>query len=323
VLKKNIYITYPAGYMGTYVNWLISVSERDRRSTTTLDPLTEATNAHGHIKYPTHLSWSKALTWLAKNRPTQPLIYPLNTRCASDYHLTTEYAVQNIMRIDPDPVFINCHDGCNMDTKKFGALNMFRKWPTFVSAIGVWHNDYNPVMDSDIVRARNWLLDNWMILNPGNNPVNHDVVQYNLQGHRDWFCIRKQTAPMEITEDQYLIPDQMPHVIDIDLRDILKPNFVTWLQKQLDNIDLGEFDWAHAQRYHATYIEAQENCQWFDAIKDFRQNCVLDQWLFKDAMSQALMLAEFPRALVDSVLSRPIHEILEVLGWPSMHLVPG
>ena len=57
MLKRNVYITYPAGYMGTYINWMLSVSEKNKKTSTVLQPLTNSNNAHNHLKIPTHLSF--------------------------------------------------------------------------------------------------------------------------------------------------------------------------------------------------------------------------------------------------------------------------
>lgn len=315
MINKNIYITYPAGYMGTYINWLISISDQKLRQSTVTDPLTANHNAHGHTKYPTHLSWSKALTWMAKNRPAHPLIYALNTRNHSDYHLTTEYAMQNIMRIDSNPVFINCHDNDNDDVKKFGALNMFRKWPTFISAISVWHNDYNPAADTDVIRARNWLMHHWKTLNPGNRPVNPEIVMYNLKGHRDWLSIRRQTAPAEITDEQYLVPDTMPtHLVEIPITDIIEPNFVDELAKSLAPCELGNLDWSYARSYHSRYVEAQDNRHWFRSIEQFRTSGLVDQWFFGDAMSQAFLLLELNPEQIADMLCQSTRQIAQNLG---------
>lgn len=315
MLKKNIYITYPAGYMGTYINWLISVSDVDLSKTTTKSPLTSNKNAHEHIKYPTHLSLSKLLVWLIKNKPQHPLIYAINTRMDKDYHLTTEFAMQHIMRFDSDPVFINCHDNSEDDIIKYGAINMFRKWPTFISAIGVWHGDYNPALDDDIIHARNWLLENWKLLNPGNSPVNPDIIMYNLKGHRDWFNVRKQTAPLEITEEQYLIPSEMPsHLLEFNIKDILKNDFILVLEEKLKSIEVADLDFSYAHEYHKTFIDSQSDySRWFESIENLRNNRVVDEWFYSDAISQAFLLLEFDKDSYKDILDKPTKEIIQKL----------
>jgi hypothetical protein len=314
MLKRNVYITYPAGYMGTYINWMLSVSEKQKQADTVLEPLTGSNTAHNHLKIPTHLSWSKLLTWIAYNRPNDNRIYALNCRKHKDYHLTPEYAIQNIMRIDPDPVIINCHDAGDLDQMKFGALNMFTKWPTFISAIGVWHGEYNPAADTDIIRARNWLLNNWLDLNPGNLPVNPDIVLYNLKGHRDWYEVRKKTAPLEITPDQYLVPETMTgSLLDVSICDIVSPEFPYMIQNWAESINLGEWNFDHVINYHSTYVKSQDNLKWFDSIKQFRTDRTVNSWLLGNAMSQAFLLLEFPREQVDPLLENPTETILEKL----------
>jgi hypothetical protein len=313
MLNQNIYIIYPAGYMGTYINWMLSVSEKQQNANTVLNPLTESTTAHNHLKIPTHLGWAGLLTWIAYNRPTNNRIYALNCSRHSDYHLTPEYAIQNIMRIDDNPVFINCHDSGDLDQMKFGTLNMFTKWPTFVSAMLVWqHNKYNPATDFDTIRARNWLLDHWTELNPGNLPINPDIVLYNLKGHRNWYNIRKETAPLEITPDQYLIPAMMSEsLLDVSLHDIVSPEFPSKIQSWVESIELGDWNFDHAINYHSIYVTAQDNLKWFDSITQFRTSRTVNPWLLKNAMSQAFLLMEFPREEIEPLLENPIEIILE------------
>jgi hypothetical protein len=311
MLKKNVYITYPAGYMGTYLNWMIHASEQDLAKETVVDPVTEVSNAHRHIKFPTHLSWAKALTWIAYNKPTKNLVYALNARKHKDYHLTPEYAIQNIMRMDENPVFINCHDEDDADTVKFGALNMFTKWPTFLSAIGVWHNEYNPATDSDSKQARNWLIDNWQKESPGNSKINPDIILYNLKGHRDWFDIRKKTAPLEMTTEQYLIPDGLPeHLYNVSIKDIIQKDFPRQFEDLVKSADLGDFNFDHCKAYHETFLSKQTNIKWFEAVEKFRTTKTVDPWFYDNALSQAFLLLEIGKDKIEDLLFLDTEEIV-------------
>ena len=315
MFKKNIYILYPAGYMGTYVNWILTASEKHQRAGTVTAPLTATGTVHNHLKIPTHQSWAKTLTWIAYNRPTDKRVYSINCRQASaNYVEWPEFAMQNIMRMDPDPVIINCHDSGNLDQQKFGALNMFTKWPTYIAARAIWHKDYNPATDTDIIRARNWLLDNWLELNPGNRPINPDIVMYNLDAHREWYQLRIQTAALEVTPEQYHIPDKMPTAfLDVALSTIVSPDFPNIMNKWAESIDLGEWDFTQATEYHSTYVASQVNLKWFECIRAFRNNRTVDPWLLSNAMSQALLLMEFPRDSLDPILDQSIESMLEKL----------
>lgn len=314
MLKNNIYITYPAGYMGTYVNWIISISDKDLKKTTVPNPLTTSNNAHGHIKYPTHISWLKTLTWIAKNRPDKKLIYAINARKEKDYYYTPEFAIQNIARIDQNPVFINCHDDDHDDTMKFGALNMFTKWPTYIAATNVWYDDYDPSTDTDVIRSRNWLLENWKKFNPGNSPINPDIIMYNLDKHKKWYHVRKKTAPLEISESQYLIPDRLPnHILDISINQIISKDFIDLLKSMLMPINCGDFDFEDAKKFHTTYLDNQDNISWFKNVDKFRQRREVDSWFFKNAFTQALLLMEFDQDQLVNVLSLETQKIADRL----------
>jgi hypothetical protein len=314
MFNQNVYIIYPAGYMGTYINWMLCASEKQTQAGTVLSPVTATGTAHNHLKIPTHQSWAKTLTWIAYNRPTGKRVYSINARYDKNYHDTSEYAIQNIMRIDDNPVIINCHDSGNLDQQKFGALNMFTKWPTYISARGVWHKEYNPSDDTNIIRARNWLLDHWLELNPGNRPINPDIVMYNLDAHRAWYQIRVQTAALELTPDQYLIPDKMPNaLLDVALSSIVSPDFPNIMQQWVETLDLGDWDFTRANEYHSTYVASQVNLKWFECIRAFRKDQTIDPWLLSNAMSQAFLLMEFSRDSLDLILDQSTESILEKL----------
>lgn len=317
MLTKNIYILYPAGYMGTYLNWIISKSDQDLEKATVPDPLTVANNAHQHIKKPTHQSWDKTLTWIAYNRPEEKLIYSINCREENNYRVHAAFAAQNILRMDPDPVIINLHDRSQSDLIKFGAINMFTKWPSYMSANAVWHNDYDPGSDSDIIRARNWLYLNWQKSNPGNPKINVDEILYNLNAHKKWFDIRAEIAPMEVDTEQYHIPLDISdkNIYDIGIDEIVSDNFIDTFGKILEESQCGNFDFSYADKFHCQYQSKQSTLAWFDAIDLARNEHKFSQWFNTNAITQSMFLLECSNELIMKYLDLDTESIAGMLDY--------
>lgn len=315
MLTKNIYILYPAGYMGTYLNWIISVSDIDLSAQSVFNPVTNIGNAHAHIKRPTHQSWDKTLTWIAFNRPHEKLIYAINCREDADYRQHAAFAAQNILRIDPDPVIINIHDRDEPDLIKFGAVSMFTKWPTFMSALAIWHNDYNPGLDTDTVRARNWLYQNWKKFNPGNPKINSEEILYNLKTHKKWIDLRKAASPGEITDDQYCIPVDISekHIYDIGIDDIVSDDFIEKFELILTVTDSGNFDFSYSRKFHPAFLNKQTTILWFDSVQLLRQQSKFSPWFNTNAMTQAMFLLEFPEEIITGYLDLETSNIASIL----------
>jgi hypothetical protein len=317
MLTKNIYILYPAGYMGTYLNWIISISDRDLEKVTVPNPLTDSNNAHQHIKKPTHQSWDKTLTWIAYNRPEEKLIYSINCREDNNYRVHAAFAAQNILRMDSDPVIINLHDHGQLDLIKFGAISMFTKWPSYMSANAVWHDDYDPGSDSDIIKARNWLYSNWQTSNPGNPKINVDEILYNLNAHKKWFDIKTKVAAMEVNTEQYHIPLDISdkNIYDIGIDEIVSDNFIDTFGKILEESQCGNFDFSYADKFHCQYQSKQSTLAWFDAIGLARNEHKFSQWFNTNAITQSMFLLECPDELIMKYLDLDTESIAGMLDY--------
>jgi hypothetical protein len=317
MLTKNIYILYPAGYMGTYLNWIISISDRDLEKVTVPNPLTDSNNAHQHIKKPTHQSWDKTLTWIAYNRPEEKLIYSINCREDNNYRVHAAFAAQNILRMDSDPVIINLHDRGQLDLIKFGAISMFTKWPSYMSANAVWHNDYDPGSDPDIIKARNWLYSNWQTSNPGNPKINVDEILYNLNAHKKWFDIKTKVAALEVDTEQYHIPLDISdkNIYDIGIDEIVSDNFIDTFGKILEESQCGNFDFSYADKFHCQYQSKQSTLAWFDAISLARNEHKFSQWFNTNAITQSMFLLECPNELIMQYLELDTESIAGMLDY--------
>lgn len=303
--------------MGTYLNWIISISDRDLEKVTVPNPLTDSNNAHQHIKKPTHQSWDKTLTWIAYNRPEEKLIYSINCREDNNYRVHAAFAAQNILRMDPDPIIINLHDRGQLDLIKFGAISMFTKWPSYMSANAVWHNDYDPGSDSDIIKARNWLYSNWQTSNPGNPKINVDEILYNLNAHKKWFDIKTNVAALEVNTEQYHIPLDISdkNIYDIGIDEIVSDNFIDTFGKILDESQCGNFDFSYADKFHYQYQSKQSTLAWFDAIDLARNEHKFSQWFNTNAITQSMFLLECPNELIMKYLDLDTESIAVMLDY--------
>jgi len=293
MLKKNIYLTYPAGYTGNYINWIIHRSERDLH--TVDQPVTGEMNTHHHVRIPTHQNFNKTMTWMIYNKPQDCMVYPINTiEDNVDYVTKTAYAVQNILRFDADPVIINIHDNNDDDIRKFAAINMVKKWSIYLDVKGLWHNEYNPYNDPDEDAAVAYLRDNWRDYIKNNPPVNTGEVQWHLDRQNEWFRLRNEKAPHEVTTDYYHIPKSIPDntVYDVCVKDTIADNFIDTISGILYNSDCGDFDFAAARDFHPTFIESQTNKRWFEDIQTFRSTGTVSDWLMSDILTKSFVFEE-------------------------------
>lgn len=303
--------------MGTYLNWIISISDHDLEKVTVPNPLTDYNSAHQHMKKPTHQSWDKTLTWIAYNRPVEKLIYSVNCREENNYRVHAAFAAQNILRMDTDPVIINLHDRSQLDLIKFGAINMFTKWPSYMSANAVWHDNYDPGSDSDMVKARNWLYLNWQTLSPGNPKINIDEILYNLNAHKKWFDIKIQVAATEVSTEQYHIPIDISgkNIYDIGIDEIVSDNFINTFGQILEQSQCGNFDFSYADKFHCQYQSKQSTLAWFDAVNLARNEQKFSPWFNTNAITQAMFLLDCPDELIMKYLDLDTESIAGMLDY--------
>lgn len=294
MLRKNVYLLYPAGYTGNYINWIINVSDKHLAEHAVKDPITQAGNTHGHIRIPTHQNFNKTMTWMLYNQPKEKKIYPINViESSKDYPVKAAYAVQNILRFDSDPVIINIHDNNDLDIRKFAAINMVTKWSVYLQVQALWHNDYNPLVDPDENKAIDWLADNWKTAIVNNPPLNRDEVNWHLQKQNRWFELRHNQAPWEVTQDQYLLPHAIPDsVYDISVKDITQHDFIYKIADILEHNNVADFNFEHVHNFHSTFVEKQPNLVWFDDIDFFRKTGTASPWLLSHRLTRAFLLEE-------------------------------
>jgi len=308
MFKKNIYLLYPAGYCGTYINWALHRSEQTMSATTVDNPINTNSNslselggygsAHRHIKSPSHQTFYHHLRWMLYNRPTDTRIYSLGVFDSDDYGTRAAFAMQFILRSDPECFFINLHHGNDLDTKKYGAINNLHKWPVSFVANKFWKQHHIDGTRDDTVidlAVRNNLIEYWASEFPMNGPMNRNEVEINLNNGRAWFEIRHDRNPNEIKREEYLTPDSTDawqNFCEFDIKDILQPNFVDHLEQAIAKSNTGTYDFSYVRKFHDTYVANQQSAQWFADIENFRRTGQCSKYLLHSNLTQAFVVEE-------------------------------
>jgi hypothetical protein len=308
---KNIFFLFPPGYSGTYLQWILNISENSKQHSTTKNPLLPNGTSHGFIRRPTHTGSLNILSWIVKNQPGDPQTFAVyantNTESYIDHPANTAY---RFLRSYPDALFINIY-AKTPDEMKIGALNGYTKWNTWIYDQVAFNPNHNYNFDWDggktnlvSLHDRNWLFENWRNMFPSNTtPFNWEEFKYNIDCFKQWFAGRKLREPQETDSQQFNDFAQFPdaQIYDISLGEIYSDDLFesnklfSWIESQ----QAGDFDWDYAKQYHKTYIDAQQNLKWVHHISDTRKHKQVSQWLLRNSFCQALLLEEIAEQLDD------------------------
>ena len=312
MLLKNIYLLYPPGSSGTYIHWCIHKSNVDLADSTVDDPVNTHENktfggvgtAHLHTRVPTHQSIHQHLCWMTYNQPTEKKVFLINCHYVPNSHSVSrpEYAINSILCSDPDPVIIVISDNHDLDAKKYGALNTITKWPVFFKANQNIEKKFN--FDSfnckDSIEARNTFVNNFYEIFPSLSGLDYNNIGENLVWYKNWYEVRNEYNGHEVNEETYVLPKlSIPNLYHISLTDIVGDQFLVWFKNFVTSINAGNFDTAYVEDYHSTYVNAQQNLQWFNEIKQFRKTLVLTDYLTSHSLLQAFVIMEIKKYLPD------------------------
>jgi len=303
MLKKNVYICFPAGYHGNFINWGINASDHETRSQTVANPINIQSSrafgsvgtSHRHHRQPTHLGPEDLLSWILFKKPTECQTYIVNifTRLISKF-------IKDILTFDPDPEFIIVHHGNNYDNWCYGMINDLTKWPSFLDS----HSKKNYVeLNFDPFNCHNsWILRNSIsmadpILQPLARyllPVDESLT-WEFSRHRRWYNCRHELQPHEVNRDNFLIWDEFPwnKIHEFTLTDIPNKNFPEMLNEFMLNSGCSDsFDLSPVRAIIDEYVELQHNQQWFNSIDNWRKCGELDNFLQGHMLVQGLVLKE-------------------------------
>jgi hypothetical protein len=297
MLVKNVYLLYPPGYSGSYVNWCINISDVDRFGSTVKNPInTSKSNEHGgsgtahlHLRIPTHQSYTQHVNWVLLNKPSTPQIYIINTGGAEK----NNFVVSQILQHDPNGIIINIHNNCDSLIDSYGAINSATKWPVMYVAGRVLFGGeplpHDPFDCSDDILFRNWAVDNkW-----GQGPLDFEKINQLFQRYLDWYQIRNKYQPHEVNDSHYITNfDSNNRIFEFTCLDIAGPNFLNiFLDLMTRSQCSNNFDLEYVNNFHINYINAQKNLQWFKSVAEWEVTGKLDDYLMSHSIIQARLIA--------------------------------
>ena len=312
MLKKNIYIIYPAGYYGTYISWAINMSDTDLSKETVLNPLNNKQStayggvgtSHNHIKVPTHQGPFSHFMWVMHNKPTECKIY--NISKGNDSLMSTEKFIAVILNSDPESIFINIHNNNEDDITEFGNINGLTKWPTQLAIKKMYKmGDYqfDPFNCTDDITFRNMVAEDKKIFLRQQVPINFTELIRMITQNEQWYHIRNKMQPQEINEETYINPstyinnDQFrSRIFELSCRDVVRDSFPDFLTTFLEKSNVSSsYDTTYVKSFHQEFVESQANLQWFESVKNWREHKVIDDFIRSHSGIQGILLHEMLR----------------------------
>ena len=302
MLVKNVYIVYPAGYSGNYVNWAINISDTTQYQFTTKNSVNQhdsnkygsAGTSHLHHRIPTHQGVDQVISWIAHHRPNEKKIYVINP--GNDRGI-----LQKIMSLDPTGVIIWIHHDNDLSTQMYGSINCITKWNVWLKILhskilnGVIganpldqvNMDWSPTS----ILQRNFIVDNYIWVNH-QSKIDWIQTQRDINQWLDWYTIRNQHNPHEVNDIMY--PQNWTienRIFELSCKDICAANFPQWLENFLLLSQVSDrYDCSHVKQHHWVYSQAQVNLQWFDSFDHWQKTGELDQYLCSHCGIQAMII---------------------------------
>lgn len=305
MLQKNIYLLYPAGYSGSYVNWALLMADVDLRLATTVNPINTVASkqfggvgtVHMQSRIPTHQGLMQHLNWRIYNNNSDPHIYLINTSYPGPMS-TAEIAISEICQHDSDGVFIHIHDNNEYDVRAYGDINCITKWPSYMAAISHVNKqfpqslDFDPFDCADNIQFRNQVVYNsGLLTNTG--PLIINELNNRIQANNTWLSVRNMLQPHEVNSATYNMhqPELTNRIFSLSCADIASPKFLPGLADILAHSGASsEYSMDFVNKNHYKYIDAQPNLQWFPSIQYWRTTGKLTNYLLSHSIIQAWLI---------------------------------
>jgi hypothetical protein len=303
MLQKNVYILYPPGYCGSYINWAIHASDTELQKTTVKDPLNNQNSekyggsgtSHLHARIPTHQGFDHHLSWVIYNRPVDSRVYLISTDTGYEaiYH-----AIKIISQADPTGVFVSVHNNNCPAVDAFGTINCVTKWPTFAEIMTLqypMHDTFDAYNCAQDRTFRNYVVKNNYKFFRHNCILDHDLLsKKHIDKQENWYKIRHRAQPHEVNESMYIVNvDLSNRLFEISCRDICSDVFCTWFDNFMKCSQASTaYDQHTVETYHPSYIKAQKNLQWFDSLEAWKQTGQLDDYLLSHSIIESQLILE-------------------------------
>lgn len=303
MLNKNIYILYPPGYSGSYINWCLSKSEKTLSSTTIDDPLNTTDSlkyggvgtSHLHHRIPTHAGIRELMMWLILNKPIENKIFLVNAKDDNKF----QEAVFWILHIDRDPIIIQI-TATDRHTQAIGNLNCITKWPIYFEVIGHTKKYNLSFPCENTIINRNKFVVHYDDIFSNSYPLNYPIPSTRLHHYRHlidkyahWYNTRHSYNPHEVNNTQYVEPYYEPkNYYSIDLMRVYGPDFIDLLESIVEEADAGNFDFTYIKEYHPKYVSTQPHLKFLDEIKEFSRTKQLTDYLCSHPLIEAYVVME-------------------------------
>ena len=121
---------------------------------------------------------------------------------------------------------------------------------------------------------------------------------YDFHKRKSWYEIRSQAHPHEVNLENYLNLDSFPwdkvhqfSCLDVATKEF--PNLLETILTQSNAVSNMTLD--YFKQYHPSYIDAQNNLQWFDSIYQWRNHNIVDAYLTSHAVIQGFFIQELAK----------------------------
>jgi hypothetical protein len=308
MLTRNVYIIYPPGYSGSYINWAINISDSDNSAQTIKNPINNnnsskfggAGTSHLYHRIPTHQSIMDHMAWMLYNRPTDPRIYIINSH--NSYQLDIYNHILEISKFDPTGVFIVIHSNNDRSIQHYGYINCITKWPTFIVAGRALSNNTRLLVPDGVdlfncgnsIELRNYIAKYDKLIFNGLDPINRDVLNQKIKNYVNWFQIRNSHQPHEVNESTYNLNfDLTNRLFEINCADIVSNKFYDIFYNIMIKSNISDsFDTTYVKDFHINYVNSQPNTQWFTSYDNWKKNRTIDEYILSHSAIQARIIID-------------------------------
>lgn len=299
MLQKNVYIIYPPGYGGNFLNWAINISDAESSKTTVLNPINTSSNSkfggpgtsHFHTRVPTHATIEKHMKFQLLHKITDKRVYICNDIWDR---------IPDVLEYDPSAIFINIHHNNDELQKSFGFIQCGIKWPTFISAYCAMffsnglkdiHENFNPYDCKNDRLFRNYIIKNNFFYS--NSPIEYDILDKKLKVHERWYSCRNEANPHEVNEDYYLPRlNYDGRIFEIDLKTLYSELFVEWFDDFMQQSKVSDdYNTTQFKKIAPLYLQYQSNLQWYNSMAMWERTGKVDDYL----QSHSIIESEFIR----------------------------
>lgn len=306
MLAKNVYIIYPAGYHGNYFKWAIESSDLDLMGSGEIpeDPINKSTStkwggvgtSHKSIRMPTHATYDTIVQWIIYNRPTIKKVYVINAGGDDIPEEKTSHEISNLLIQDPTGIVIHLNNSDDPDVSSYGIINAVIKWPTYLVAT-LQCEDYDPYNCAGNIVFRNRVAKGEIRLG-SSNVLSVGAIDKRMAYHEAWFKGRHEYQPHELDPKYY------PHNIEwknryfaFSCKEVVSEGFPEKVRNLLLSTGISDnYDTTPVEKVHNEFISIQQNLQWFDSVKNWETNGVIDVYIRSHSIIQAEILKRMFKA---------------------------